>query len=339
MTRRPTIIDVARLAGVSKATVARVVSGDDAPVREETRQRVMRAVDQLGYERNAVAGSLRTDQTFMVALCIPDITNPFWPAVARGVQDTIEASGYTTVTVNSDWNAEREQNYLRMVRRNRFDGLIINPMNLGDKAFNDLGVPVVILGSGDNHPQLDSVGSDTEQAAQVALEHLLALGHRRIALIAGRSRRRREFARYASYRAFHTRHGLRMDESLIIECDFLDGAGYEAMQHLMRMSNPPTAVFAANDVLAVGALKAAQAMGCKVPDDVSIIGMDDIYAAAMTSPALTTVAKPKYEIGVTAARLLLERMNGYVPPAPRHLKLPCTFVQRASTGSPPYRAG
>jgi LacI family transcriptional regulator len=333
--RRPTIIDVARIAGVSKATVARVVSGQDVPVRETTRERVLRAVEELGYERNAIAGSLRTDQTFMVALCIPDITNPFWPEVARGVQDTIEREGYATVTVNSDWNAGREQNYLRMVRRNRFDGLIINPMAASSQSLHELGVPVVILGSGDNHPDFDSVGSDTESAAQAALDHLLALGHRRIALIAGRSQRRREFARYESYRAFHRRHRLPLDPELVIECDFSDTGGYTALESLLRLSEPPTAVFAANDVLAIGALKAAQAMHKRVPDDISIIGMDDIYSAATTSPALTTVAKPKVDIGVQAANLLLMRLNDSQAGPPQHLRLPCTLIQRAST-SPPH---
>lgn len=330
MARRPTIIDVAKVAGVSKATVARVVSGYDGLVREETRERVWKAVDELGYERNAVAGSLRTDQTFMVALCIPDITNPFWPEVARGVQDTIEPSGYTTVTVNSDWDAERETKYLRMVQRNRFDGLIINPTSVDSETLHRLGVPVVVLGSGDNYPEFDSVGSDTEEATQQALAHLLALGHRRIALIAGRSRRRREFARTTSYRRFHAQHALPLDESLVIECEFSDQDGYAAMCRLLDMPQPPTAVFAANDILAIGALKAAQAMQRHVPDDVSIIGMDDIYAAVMTSPALTTITKPKYDIGATAAQLLLARMNGGTA-APSHLKLPCQFMTRAST--------
>lgn len=333
MTKRPTIIDVARLAGVSKATVARVVSGQDVLVREETRERVLKAVDELGYERNAIAGSLRTDQTFMVALCIPDITNPFWTVVARGVQDAIEASGYTTVTVNSDWTAEREKNYLRMVRRNRFDGLIINPTSVSSEALSRLGVPVVILGSGDNHPEFDSVGSDTEAAVQNALEHLLQFGHRRIALIAGRSQRRRELARYLSYRLFHQRHDLPLDESLVIECEFSERDGYEAMQRFLTLPQSPTAVFCANDLLAIGALKAAQALDRHVPADISIIGMDDIYAASMTSPSLTTVAKPKYEIGVMAARMLLERMNGDAPDSARHVRIQCQFVQRGSTGA------
>lgn len=330
--RRPTIIDVARLAGVSKTTAARVVSGQTDLVQEKTRARVWKAVEELGYERDAIAGSLRTKQTFMVALCIPDITNPFWPEVARGVQDTIEARGYAAVTFNSDWSADREQNYLRMVRRNRFDGLIINPMSLDDDTLLKLDIPVVLLGSGSNLPNFDSVGSHTEAGVQEALEHLLALGHRRIGLIAGRSQRRREFARFDSYRTFHRRHGLALDGSLVIEGDFSDKAGYDAMCRLLMLSEPPTAVFAANDVLAIGALKAAQAMRRHVPYDVSVVGMDDIYAASMTSPALTTVAKPKYEIGRTAAKLLLDRLDGTAPPDAQHIKLPCRFMQRASTG-------
>jgi DNA-binding LacI/PurR family transcriptional regulator len=332
--RRPTIIDVARLAGVSKATAARVVGGQDDLVREQTRERVWKAVGDLGYERNAIAGSLRTNQTFMIALCIPDITNPFWPEVARGVQDTIEAHGYATVTVNSDWSTEREANYLRMVRRNRFDGLIINPTSLNSEALAKLGVPVVILGSGYNFPMFDSVGSNTEKAAQDALEYLLTLGHERIALIAGRSQRRKEFARLESYRAFHRRHGLPMDEALVIESDFTEQAGCDAMTQLLRLNAPPTAVFAANDMLAIGALKAAQAMQISIPRDVSIIGMDDIQAAGMTWPTLTTIAKPKYEIGATAAQLLLGRMNGEAPETPKHVKLDCRFMERASTGNP-----
>ncbi|MDQ7035764.1 MAG: LacI family DNA-binding transcriptional regulator, partial [Anaerolineae bacterium] len=127
MARRPTIIDVARLARVSKATVARVVNGQHDIVRDATRERVEQAIEQLGYERNAVASSLRTDQTFVIALSIPDISNPFWPDVTRGVQDTLEENDYAVVTLNTDWKVERERNYLKMIRRNRFDGLIINP--------------------------------------------------------------------------------------------------------------------------------------------------------------------------------------------------------------------
>lgn len=333
MTRGPTIIDVAKLAGVSKATVARVLNGQEELVREVTRTRVIAAANELGYVRNAVAGSLRTDRTFVVTLSIPDITNPFWPEVARGVQDTTEAGGYTTVTVNSDWKLEREEMMLKTVRHNRFDGLIINVVGTSASELLKLHVPVVTLGGGEKHPNIDSVGSDTAGGAIIALEHLYDLGHRRIALISGVGRRKH--ATY--YVEFHRTRGLPIDESLMLECDFSDSAGFQAMKVLLEHKNPPTAVFTANDTIAIGALRAAQASSWRVPQDISIIGMDDIYTSAVTSPALTTVAKPKYEIGVKAAEVLMARMDGDTETASQYLKLPCHLVVRASTAPPANR--
>jgi LacI family transcriptional regulator len=331
--RRPTIIDVAKLAGVSKATAARVVNGDASLVRHETRQRVMEAVEQLGYERNAIAGSLRTNQTNMVMLAIPDITNPFWPEVARGVQDGLEQAGYATVTVNSDWNAEREQQFLSLIRRNRFDGLIINPAMVTSSELRKLRIPVIVLGSEQHYPDFDTVRSATESAVTDSLDYLRQLGHTRIGLCAGHSRRISERTRYHSYIAFHARYGLPLDQDLIIETAFTEQAGYQAMEQFMGLSQPPTAVFAANDILAIGALKAARAMNCAVPDQVSIMGMDDIYAAAMTTPTLTTVAKPKYDIGLHAAQLLAARLGNKEQKPPQHLKLPCRLEIRGSTSS------
>lgn len=336
MSRGPTIIDVANLAGVSKATAARVLNGQADMVRDITRERVVAAAQELGYVRNAVAGSLRTDRTHVVALSIPDITNPFWPEVARGVQDTMEAEGYTTVIVNSDWKRDRESNFLTLVRRNRFDGLIINVVDSPVQELTGLKIPVVILGGGERHPSLDSIGSDTAGGTDAALKHLYDLGHRRIGLISGLSRRRYsiQLERYVN---FHKERGLHLDPALQIESDFTDKAGYQAMQQFMEQIDPPTAVLAANDTIAIGALKAVQARGWHVPQDISIIGMDDIYAAATTSPALTTVAKPKYEIGVRAAKVLMGRMTGELQEAARNLKLPCELIVRSSTAAPKVR--
>ncbi len=331
MTRRPTIIDVAHLAGVSKATAARVINGDQTLVKQATRERVLQAASQLGYERNAVAGSLRTDQTKIVALSIPDITNPFWPEVARGAQDGLERLGYSVVTVNTDWDPEREQHYLGVVRRNRFDGLIINPAQVSNDTLKRLHIPVVILGAGKHYPDFDSVGSATQDGVTQSLSHLYELGHSRIGLCAGRSRTNTERLRYDGYITFHTRHGLPLEESLIIQTEFSEQAGYDGFLRLMQHPRPPSAVFAANDILAIGALRAAQAMGCRVPEDVSIMGMDDIYAASITSPALTTVAKPKYDIGQRAAELLIGRMSGDTDSPPQHIHLPCRLVIRSST--------
>jgi LacI family transcriptional regulator len=334
MKKRPTLRDVAELAGVSRATAARVVNGDNDLVREQTRQRVMDAVEQLRYERHAVAGSLRSDRTYMIALSIPDITNPFWPDVARGVQDTFEQAGFTVVLMNSDWNTEREAKHLRRMRQSQFDGLIINPTAVSLKELMSLRLPAIILGGGANYPGLDAVGSDTARGAEDALQYLWSLGHRRIGLIAGQSIRRKTRSRHETYLDFLKSHGVEVDESLVVEGDFTERDGFEGMRQLLTQDKPPTAVFAANDIIALGALKAAQALQCRVPDDVSIIGMDDIYAAALTSPALTTVAKPKYDIGVRAAQLLLQRLQDDAPGQGRHELLPCSLVIRESTAPP-----
>src|SRR5215216_639843 len=191
MDKRPTLRDVAHVAGVSKATAARVVNGSTDLVREQTRDRVMQAVEKLGYERHAVAGSLRSEHTYMMALSIPDITNPFWPEVARGVQDTVEAAGYTAVLMNNDWNAIREKNHLRRMRQKQFDGLIINPTATLNSELLELNFPVVVLASGEAYPDFDTVSSDSAQASRLAVEYLISLGHTRIGLIAGPLRRRK----------------------------------------------------------------------------------------------------------------------------------------------------
>ncbi len=332
--KRPTIKDVARLAGVSKTTVARVVSGERDRVRDTTRDRVLRAVEMLAYERNAVASSLRTDQTFIVALSIPDIMNPFWPEVARGVQDTFEARGYTVALLNSDWDAHREAVHLQTVRRNRFDGLVLNPIRITNAELCALKTPTVLLGSGGDFPDFDSVGSDSAGAVLTALEHLIALGHRRIGLIAGISQRRVSDTRYDGYLEMHRRHALPLDTTLIVRCPYSQGEGAAAMRRLLALERSPTAVLAGNDLLAIGALRAAQQAGLRVPEDLSIIGIDDIAASSTTSPPLTTVAKPKYEIGAQAASLLLDRICARTNAPPRHLALQGQLQARETTAPP-----
>ncbi len=331
--KRPTLRDVAKLAGVSKATAARVVNSDYELVREQTRERVLDAVRQLGYERHAIAGSLRSERTYMIALSIPDITNPFWPEVARGVQDTVEQSGYTVVLMNNDWNAEREEKHLRKMRQNQFDGLIINPTGTLNADLMQIPVPVVLLASGESYPDFDTVSSDSAQAGDLAMQHLIELGHRRIGLIAGPLRRRKSHTHRDTYIKAHREHHLPVDPTLIIQTTFTQEGGYDAMRQLLDMSQPPTAVFAVNDIIALGALRAAQMAQLRVPEEMSIIGMDDIFAATTTYPPLTTIAKPKYAIGVTAARFLLARIEEAESDETQHILLPCTLVQRSSTAA------
>ncbi|MBA2390223.1 MAG: LacI family DNA-binding transcriptional regulator [Geodermatophilaceae bacterium] len=291
------------------------------------------AIDVLGYERNEVASSLRTDRTSIIMLAIPDITNPFWPDVARGVQDHMDREGYAVVFANSDWEGQRERAFLRMARRSRFDAVLINPIEVTNEDLLATHIPTVLIGSREDYPDFDTVGSDSYGAITLALDHLFSLGHRRIGLIRGRRQNRRGQSRLTGYLDFLKAKGISPDERLIVETPFHQG-GAQGMQHLLALEERPTAVAAANDELALGALQAAQTAGLQVPHDLSVVGLDDIYAASTSTPALTTVSKPKYEIGQKAAEFLLDRIHGRAPAQSRRHIYPCQLLVRHSTASP-----
>jgi LacI family transcriptional regulator len=331
MMRRPNITDVARVAGVSKSTVSRVLQANGSSVKESTAQAVWQAIDQLGYEPNAVARSMRTDRTYMLLLVMPDIMNPFWPEVARGLQDTVEQHGYSVLLGNSDWLKHREELLLRTARHNRLDGLAINPSAVTEEALVQLKMPVVVLGLREGYTTLDTVGSDSYQGVTAGLDHLYRLGHRRIGFIYGRQVAGGQ-ARLRSYQDFLHKNGITFDPSRVITVPFELNAGRQAAHRLLGLPEPPTAIFASNDVLAIGALQAATALGIRVPGSLSIMGMDDIYPAATTTPPLTTMAKAKYETGVAAAQYLLERIQGGGPTHGRRIAIPCRLIERGTTG-------
>lgn len=331
---RPTIIHVARAAGVSKSTVSRALQGNDASVKQETRQVISRAIRKLGYEHNAIASSLRTARTFMTMLVVPDIANPFWSEVARGMQDKLEESGYSAVVGSGDWDPHRESQFLKTARRNRFDGIAINPTSIHSRELLATGIPTVILGVRDGFPKIDMVGSDSYRGTFDALTYLYRMNHRRIGFIYGRYSVDPGRGRYEAYIKFLKQSGLPLDESLIVQVPFEREAGRIAIQTLLKLARPPTAVFASNDLLAISAMQGAIQTGARVPDDLSIIGMDDIYPAAMTMPQLTTMAKQKYEIGRQAALFLLERIDGRAQRGGRKCVFPCQLIERGSVAWP-----
>ncbi len=328
MTRKPTILDVAQVAGVSKSTVSRVLQGDSEPVADATRRQVEAAMRALGYSPNAVASSLRTQQTFMVMLLLPSIDNPFWPAVAHGLQDVLSAAGYAMVLAISNYQVEQERDYLQMARRNRFDALALNPAQIPPHEVAALGVPTVVLGLRSSYAAFDMVGSDSYAGTCEALEHLHALGHRRIGFIWGSEATSR--ARLRAFTDFHAEHGLAVDERLVVGTAYSDEGGRSAAQTLLGLPTPPTAIFAANDMLALAAIQAATELDVRVPEELSIVGMDDIGSARTSTPSLTTVAKDKDAIGRQAARVLLERLGGDAAAPPRSVVIPCRLVARHS---------
>ncbi|HOO31614.1 MAG TPA: LacI family DNA-binding transcriptional regulator [Thermotogota bacterium] len=327
-----TIIDVAKHAGVSKSTVSRVIRGEYNSVNPATRDRVMQSINELGYEKNAIAGSLRTNETKMIMLIIPDIVNSFWPEVARGVQDALEINGYTMVLSCSDWERNKEQRLLLQARNGLFDGIIINPASISEKELQDCSIPSVILGYHEFFPEFDMVGNDTSKGTQLILNHLYELGHRKIGFICGVSMRSTSNRRISSYMEFMKEKGIEIERDYILQCHYGQENGYEAMKQLMNLSNPPTAVYAGNDILAIGALKAAREMKIKIPGECSLAGMDDIYPATVTSPTLTTVAKEKYKVGWQAAVFLLDRIRSKEHYIPRKILFPPVLVKRESTG-------
>jgi DNA-binding LacI/PurR family transcriptional regulator len=333
MPSKTTIIEVAHAAGVSKSTVSRVLLGGEQ-VKEETKALVLSAIDRLGYERNNIASSMRTERTWMIMLAIPDIANPFWAEVARGVQDTVEQHGYSVVVANSDWDATREQRFLSTARRNRFDALVINPAAVSARDLLAHGAPIVILGLRDDFGELDMVGSDSYSGTITALDYLYELGHRRIAFVRGRHRSGRGHARHRAFNDFLHHHALPDEPSLVVEAPFDLAGGQRAAATLLQQPDRPSAIFAANDVLALGAMQTARELGLHIPGDLSVIGMDDIYAAATAIPALTTVAKAKYDTGAKAAHLLLDRLSTDAVIAPRRHVVPCHLVIRGSTAPP-----
>lgn len=330
MKRRPTIIDVAKKAGVSKSTVSRVIADNGGGVNPETKERVLKAVADLGYVRDKVASSMRTARTHTIMLAIPDITNPFWPAATRGVQDIMDTEDYSVIFANSDWSMEREQKFLKLAQSNRIDGIIINPVGVSDQDLQLLKIPVVILGIHQGY-NFAMVGTDSRKGARDALKHLIALGHKRIGLILGERRGRNRDSRLPLYLQILKDAGITPDEHLIVTVPFNQMGGHNGMKSILATGKKLTAVFCENDILAIGTMQAIQSAGLEIPNDISIIGMDNIFAASTTMPPLTTVNKPKYEIGFQAAELLLEHIKEKKLSSSKKIVISCNLLQRGST--------
>ena len=326
---RPTIIDVARIAGVSKSTVARALS-DASNINAETRKKVMKAAQAVGYERNHLAQSLRSGRTGMLGLVIPDIANPFWAEVARGAQDKAAEKGASLLVFSSDWDLVREASHLRALRHARVDGAIVNPVEDSIDDLGRFGMPVVLIGSSaERFPELSSVGSDIVQGVRLGLDYLETMGHTRPAILAGPLGR---LARVRFMRAVHDyfiEQNIDPAELLIEDGEYTVESGTQAMNNLLKRSGDrPICVFVANDLMALGALLAVREAGLKCPEDVSILGFDGIPAGVFADPGLTTISKPARKIGGRAMDLLLDQVSGRV--THERIVLPCQLTDRGS---------
>jgi len=335
---RATITDVAAEAGVHPSTVSRVLTGHAAStIRPATRDRILAAAERLGYRPSALARSLRLQRTLTLGMLVPDITNPFFSSIIKGAEDAARERGYNLILCNSEDQPDREATYLRVLRERQVDGLFIASSQMADDTIAELreeAFPFVLLNRATQNTEDLAVVVDNYAASVAAVAHLATLGHRRVGHIAGPQNTTTGVDRREGYRASVLAHGLADDPELVVEADaFSEEAGYRALGIMLAGSARPTAVFAANDLIAIGMLQRLRQIGTRVPGDVSIVGFNDIPLAGLLEPALTTVRVPQLDMGIAGAGLLIDRIEGRPIGAVR-LTLPTELVIRASSAPP-----
>jgi LacI family transcriptional regulator len=330
----PTIVDVARAAGVSVSTVSRVLN-NKPDVAAPTREKVLATMQRLGYVANPSARRLAGGRTGIIGLIVPDIATAYTVEIVRGVGEEVNKAGYDLVlytVVGQHEGAERERAWLSILSRGLVDGLVlVLPRSMTDEliALSGRGFPIVLIDHRGVDTDLPSVCATNVEGALEATRYLLSLGHRRIGFITGTLQYRAGSDRLAGYRLALAQAGISFDPALVFEGDFSRQKGYEGAMALMRLPDPPTAIFASNDVSAFGALDALRELGLRVPEDVSLVGFDDIPAAAEIRPPLTTVRQPLVDMGRSGAQLILALLNGQTE-VPRRIELPTHLIVRSS---------
>ncbi len=331
-----TINDVARHADVSTMTVSRVVNKSDY-VSAATRARVERAIAELGYVPNALAQQFRSKRTKTIALVMADITNPFFTTVARGVEDVAGPRGFGVLFCNTDESETREVEYVSMLVQRQVDGVLLVPATSSSRSLAILraqNVPVVIVDRRVRSHQVDVVRGDSVAGAHALAQHLIQLGHRRIAILAGRKIVSTSVDRVTGFTRALAAAGIRQDPRLVRYGGYHQSEGYAMALEVLDERPAPTAIFAANNFIAVGAMRAIREAGLHAPGDLSIVGFDDLPPDWSMDPFLTVVAQPAYTFGQRAAELLLERIDGQAPDGARELVLPGELIVRRSSGPP-----
>jgi len=327
-----TIRKVAKLAGVAPITVSRVLN-NSGYASDETRQKVKDAASLLGYMPNSLSQSLRWKQTGMLALVITDVTNPFWTTVARGVEDAASVAGYNVILCNTDESIDKQGGYLRALLQKRVDGILLVPAReeMDDiQQVKKLHVPLVVLDRRLPKPLTDSVRCDSEQGAYLLTRLLLENGHRRIALLTGSPHVATVTDRLDGYRRAMREADIDENGEMVFYGAFNLESG-QAMAHQALAAAPrPTAIFAANNFIALGLLKTLRAENIGVPEDVSVVAFDDLPASLLIDPFLTVASQPAYEMGREATTMLIKRLTGDESDAPWEVILPVEIIERKS---------
>ncbi len=328
-----TIKDVAQLAGVSYTTVSRALN-DKRGVNRKTKLKVLEAAAKLKYRPNALARGLVNKRSDSIGLVIPDITNPFFPKVARGIEDGANEAGYSTIFCNTNWEHSKEKRYIDLLVEKRVDGIILAPISPAVTFFPKSlrsRVPIVYV---DKVPQ-DSIGSfvmiDNVRGGYLATKHLIDSGYRDIGFIGAPNDSSTIDERLKGYRIALEEHGVKLNEGHIRFGDYRRETGFNIIRKMIREKSYPRAIFAENDLLALGALQGAKEEGLSVPEDLAIVGFDDIPMASFPEVSLTTVCQPKYRMGRLAVEILLEAIEGGEEFAPRRVVLEPELIIRKTS--------
>ncbi|RFU64422.1 LacI family transcriptional regulator [Peribacillus saganii] len=304
------IVDVAKMANVSTATVSRVISNTGS-VKSGTAEKVLEAIQKLNYQPNLLARQLRRLETKTILVVVPDITNTFFSNVLRGIEAIASEHGYQVLLGDTENIVERESGYLTIIRQKKADGMILLTARSSQNLLEEIAqeYPVVLACEYIEGSKLPTVSIDNISSARKAADYLIGLGHKRIAhisgplgVVVGRDRLR-------GFQQAMIQNGLTVEPFLVQEGDFTFESGFNLMMKFLALEHPPTAVFAANDEMAIGAVKAIKSKRLKVPEDISVVGFDDIKFASVFEPAITTIAQPTFELGKIAMELLLKLMN------------------------------
>ncbi|WP_055552718.1 LacI family DNA-binding transcriptional regulator [Streptomyces sp. NBRC 110028] len=332
----PAIKDVARRAGVSVATVSRVLN-DHPAVRTDTRDKVLAAVADLGYRPNAVARSLRTHQTRALGLVVSDVLNPFFTELARSVEDAARDRGYSVVIGNADERPDLQDHHVRTLVDRRIDGLLVSPTDGGSPLMLDAartGTPMVFVDrwiEGEGLDEVPVVRTDGRGAVRDLVAHLHALGHRRLAIIAGPAATTTGRERVDAFRSALREFGLALPADHIGQGDFQADSGRRVTARFLDLPEPPEAIFAADNLMALGAMDEIRSRGLRVPDDVALAAFDDIPWFVHTDPPITAIAQPTGDLGHAAVGALIDRVEGRTAAS---VTLSARLVPRRSCGEP-----
>ena len=337
--RQPSIKDIARLARVSHPTVSRALQNSPL-VNVETAAKIRKIADETGYRASAVARSLVTRRTRAIGLVVTTVADPFAGEVTCGIEQAANDRGYAVLLANSNADPERERKVVRALAERRVDGIIVTSSRVGAlylPLLKEMKVPIVLVN--DQYPGefVHSVTIANQEGSRAAAEHLIGLGHRRIAYIGDRFGYQSEAERLAGYKEALAAAGIPFLDELAVEGDSRTEAAIEAMSRLLALAAPPTAVCCYNDMTALGAMRAIYARGLRVPQDVSVTGFDDLFFAANLEPPLTTVRQPMRLMGEMAMEVLFKLMSGEESVA--QIKVEAELIVRGSTGKAPTKQG